>query len=548
MARRVRLQPIDRSEGNSNALVGSLIENSMPTVLGTSIPSEKQTPLALVKSLKRYETSSKDIYDQMTVCFNVYKHESFLSTAIDILHEFSITNMFIENLPPEAQKLIEFWRYQMNYENQNVEQGLDSLLSRQMLAYFIFGNVFPYDQWKFMELDGKKFLLPMTINMLNPHNIEIPDESASLSTRDVYYKLPDSVLSILRKQPESRTQTEKKVIKGLPKEFLKNIDRQGRFLLDDRFVSHIKRKELDFVTWGIPYLLKVIGVLSREKNLERLDTDTIDGIINRIVAFKVGNPDNPGRNVQAEVNNFSSLLKNPGKTVYLVWGPYLDKVEVGPDSRLLQLTEKYDSLALALFDALGIPVNLFSGRFTSQGERDSISVLSLQERLEKPRKQIERWLHRLVMKILSVNHDLLGINNGVNPYVKWSTIRLKDPEAQREFVTTFYDRGLLSAKTALVEAGYNIDVERRQRKEEVKKGDDILFTVRPIPSVLKDVSYLHIREVQDEFLKNGKTLEKAKSSQKERKEKKAISGPTDTTKKEENKKQKEEEVDTDDAI
>jgi len=174
-----------------------------------------------------------------------------------------------------------------------------------------------------------------------------------------------------------------------------------------------------------------------------------------------------------------TAMSSPTQSMYLITGPHLEVSEVTADSALLDLAGRYEEVRSHLFDSLGIPVNLFSGRFAAQGNRDTIAVLSLQERLEQIREQMIIWVQKIVSQILLVNNF-----DNITPTISWSTLRLKDPETLREYVTTFYDRGLISTKTAQREAGYDIEGERISRQQE-KKSDDSLFVIRPVPSTVR---------------------------------------------------------------
>jgi hypothetical protein len=442
-----------------------------------AVPKGKKVPLQALLALRQYDDSKKSIQDQMKLCFKLYKYESILSTAIDIMEEFSITQLFIDKLEGPSKVLIDFWAKYVNVANKNVDHSLKALLHRVAISMLIYGNVFPYAIWRSFDIGGRTYQLPMDVVLLNPLDMEIPEDEITLTDKKVYFKLDADLVRAFKRRSVDRTKQDKKLIEGIPPELRKRIDKnKGRIELDFNYLSHIKRKSLDHEPWGIPFLLRTLTVLNRLKSLENLDQDTLDGIINRIVFIKVGDPADPR---QDEVNAVKNAMANPTQSMYLVVGPHLEKEEISSDTALLNLADRYEEIKTHLFDCLGIPINLFSGRYTAQGNRDSIAILALQERLEGIRDTLILWTSKVITQILGANKF-----DNLVPTVSWSKLQLKDPEAVREYVTSFFDRGILSIKSATREAGYDIDTERAARIEERLGGDDITFMIRPMPSTV----------------------------------------------------------------
>ena len=469
-------------EAIQNSVISSLKSGY---IRAYAVPKHKKTPLEVLGALRQYETSNKDIYDQMKLCQKLYKFESILSMAIDIMEEFAITKIYIDNLEEPAKTLIDFWLKYVNIENKNVEPSLKSILRRLANALLIYGNGFPYNVWRSFNVGGKTYQLPMDVVLLNPLDIDIPEKTVTLLDKKIYFKIDDEIVQALKTLERNRTVRQKELLLALPIELQKNIIKnEGKVELDFKFVSHLKRKGQDHDIWGIPYLLKTMSVLNRLKSLENLDQDTFDGIINKIVFVKAGNPEDPR---QSDVNNVANAMKNLTQMNYLVTGPHLEIAETQSNAALLDLEDRYEEVRTHLFDSLGVPVNLFSGRFTAQGDRDTIAVLSLQERLEELRDQLLIWVNNVVNQILIVN----GFSD-ITPAITWSTLRLKDPNTLREYVTTFYDRGLISINTAQREAGYDLDAERVSRQREKDSGDNETFMIRPMPSTVRGEELLRL--------------------------------------------------------
>jgi len=450
-----------------------------------AVPKSKKTPLAVLSALKQYSSSSKDIYDQMSLCYKLYKYESILSIAIDIMEEFAVTKLFIDGLDGPGKVLIDFWTQYVNLENKNTSYSLNSLLRRMVNSLLVYGNVFPYVIWRKFKVGDTFYQLPMDVVLLNPLDILIPKDNISLTDKKIFFKIDKRIVSALKKDERFRTDAEKELVKTLPAQFKKSIlKNKGSVELDFKFVSHIKRKAQDYEAWGIPYLLKTLPVLNRLKSLEDLDQDTLDGILGRIVLIKVGNPDKPD---QREVDYMKAAVSNPAQGMFLVTGPHVELDTISSDNALINLADRYDEIKTHLFDTLGIPMNLFSGRYNSQGNRDAISVLSLQQREEELREQLLLWVKKIINQILLVNNF-----DNITPNISWSILKLHDPDTLRQYVTDFYDRGMLSINTAQRQAGYDFDTEKKMRQLEHDSGDDAVFMVRPMPSTIKGSELLDL--------------------------------------------------------
>jgi hypothetical protein len=230
--------------------------------------------------------------------------------------------------------------------------------------------------------------------------------------------------------------------------------------------------------WGIPYLVRSFGAIAHKQKLLALDAATIDGMINRITIFKVGDPNNPATWSGDRLSALYALLSSPNASNMLVWSYDLEVEDVGPDGKVLEFQSRYNQADYDILSSLGIPINLFMGITKDRAASTDpwITLMAMIEKLEKLREQVQVYLESLLSKICKKN----GYEN-VLPKIRWQRMNLRNVRELRTLVLALYDRGLLPVRDALEESNYNFDEMLKQRKTEAKEGIDKVFEIRPMP-------------------------------------------------------------------
>ena len=441
--------------------------------VGVRVPTtvERSTDF-LIKRVKDYETiRDVDIKETMKLCDKIYQFEGTCGTAIDIFIEFSITPIMAEPTGiDDLDKTLKFFNNQVNAGVTSTMRGIQEVMQKIGLDWFIKGNAFPYNSWENINIPDVSApqALPNRIVLLNPQYIQIPKETQMLGQAQLYFSPPHELLTMI--QQDGRKQPGVKDLKSFNLFKRKNQTNDG-FRLNPRFIKHIKRKGNDYNIWGIPYLTKVFSSLASVRRLRRLDDATTDGLISLTTIYKIGSDAFPAK--AGRLQAFKSLIQHPTSTQTLVWAHDVEVEQVGPDGTVLAFEKKYSEPRQEMLRALGVPAILIDPSIT-RGADPYVSIISMAERLDKFRDSMKIWLEDVYRQIAIANgHD------DIYPSAKWQRMNLSNDQSIKNLVMQFYDRGLIDAETALEESQYDYDsVIRRKKKNKTK---DLTLLPPPLP-------------------------------------------------------------------
>lgn len=466
--------------------------------VGAVIPRGSKTAIRYLENSREYNQRDAGIHRQIQLSNQMYHWEGIVGTTIDLFVDFSITDFSLEGVPNGSREraILEYFLFNVNKDNHNMEKGMRSFLKEVSDDYYLAGNSFifkSYSQVSGSEIPDKRirgtrgWRLPMNLYLLNPLYIEIPEAAIIVGNKQIWFKLDETNVEIIRQDPEGPQA--KAILEGLPQEMQNQLIEEGKILLPPELVDHIKRKSKGYLAWGRPYLSKAFGAFARKKKLEALDEATIDGLINRITVFKVGMPNPKDENdwrtwSKTRQQAFSAHLRGLNPSNLLVWGPDIDVIDVGPKDSLLGFDQRYAQVDRDILKALGIPTVLISGEGASADRSENVwvSISGLLEKLQNSRDQFQVWLEGVLWDILKVNE--LPTNN--KPVIRWTRMNLRNEKELRDFVLALYDRGILPIETTVKEAKYDWEVIKAQRLTEIKEKIDgkkyaDVFTRRDLP-------------------------------------------------------------------
>lgn len=435
---------------------------------GEEITITEQDELAYGVAVNPYQKSSVEFIDELTdykgnfsigkqikVSNKIFRYEDIVSTTIEILIDFTINRFFVEGIPEESEKVIKYWMDSLNKKDGEFSiTGLRNLAEVMAYEWFISGNVIPYERWEVSTIDGNKYKLPVSIKLLNPRAIRI-DVNSFVVDQPRYQYNPGFVNEL------DSTET-----KFFANDLQFKTDRAIIDLDPDRF-AHLKRRARDYDVWGIPYLTKIFQAVAYKHKLIKLDTQTIEGLVNMLTVFKIGSPDvkSPYHKVTNQrLKAFSSLIKNPQASSMLVWAHDIDILTTGPDGKIMEFADKYKEADLNIIRGMGVPPILIDG--TGSAQAAWVTVIALVERLEKVRIQFSNYFTYIISKILKMNN----MEGADKVKIKWSPTNLRNEKDIKTLLLSFYDRGLLPIQTMHDEGGYNHDemVRLKEIEQEMK--------------------------------------------------------------------------------
>lgn len=441
---------------------------------GVAINQYQKTNLEFLDDLKDFKNINS-IYKQIEVCNKMFLLESTVSTALDILIDFTINPFQVEGFPEKLQPIINEWVDNVNMEEDRYEPfGLNRLAEDMAYEWFISGNIFLWEVWKDVLAgpNDRPTHLPTKIKLLNPRSIKL-DKVSVMAGNPKYFLSPGLVgdgISLDELIAAPKLGGSNPMFKGL--EIADNS-----MPLPNEFLSHIKRRARHYDMWGIPYLSKVIQAVAYKHKLMKLDIQTIEGLVNMITIFKIGSedPNSPYHKVPpSRIRAFSSLLKNPQASTMMAWPHDIDVITAGPDGKIMEFSDKYKDANADIMRALGVPPILIDG--SGNATSSWVTILALVERLEKLRNHISNYFEYVLKKICKEN----GFED-CNPSIRWSPTNLRDEKTIKTMLLAFYDRGLLPIKIMHEEGRY--DHEEMIKLKEIEEREDLqeLFQKPQLP-------------------------------------------------------------------
>ena len=460
---------VSEVQSSSEPVLVKIRENERLMAVGVAIPSNKPGPISYLKDCKEYNDTTKDIYDQIDLCRKLYIWEGVVGTVIDLFVDTVFSKFKIEGLKKsdKAYKLLEYFCNNVNKGNNNVVTGIDALNKNIALEYYICGNVFLYSKWGQILVDTlkSKYRLPISQVILDPKIIEMPEEMVQFGNKLVkisYNRLFGKKLNLTRKDRE-------KILESIPTKVRNKLGSNQDIILDPYFTYHVKRKGSMYSAWGIPYLTRSFLAVSSKRKLRALDDSTIDGMINSVTIYKIGDPKIPETWSPSRLNAFASLLQKPSPTMTLVWSFDVEHIHISPSGDVLKYGERYKDANTDILYALGVPLALLTGEGDRAGDVWA-AIMFLVERLEEYRSEFKACTEDTLNKILEEN-------DFTDKKVKIRFIKPRiNKDDVRNIVLALYDRGLLSKETTLEEANYMLDSEAERRKTEKEEElDDIMM-------------------------------------------------------------------------
>ena len=366
-------------------------DDKMVKTVGVVVPRGVKSSLSYLKSAREYAVApDNNIHDMIKMSKIMYVREGLVGTAIDIFVDYASTRMEIDGVGEKERDILSHWARNVNRDNNNMTTGLQGLVNEMMLEYWVSGNVFsfrvdqkvPSQEIGSKNIRNKRLTLPMEVYLIDPVFIEIPEAPTIIGSKRLFMNMDDEVLSLLRSGDDETVA----ILNGFPED-IRNAILAGneKIPLPMDFVTHIKRKSLGYQTWGVPYLSRAFGEFARKKKLQALDEATIDGLINQITVFKIGDIKDESRQTwdPRRLRAFASLLSAPNHTNYLVWTPDVEVETVGPSEAILSFDDKYAQVDKQILQALGVPTVLLSGEGAASDRAEGNAYVGLSSLMEK---------------------------------------------------------------------------------------------------------------------------------------------------------------------
>jgi len=263
------------------------------------------------------------------------------------------------------------------------------------------------------------------------------------------------------------TDAEKEFVKKIPAEIREAVKRKkGDNLVkldpDKMYVDYYKKD--DWEDWGTPFLYGVMEDIMFKQKMRLADMAALDGVINTIRLWKLGNSEQKILPTKTAVNKLLDILQHNvgGGTMDIVWDDMIElNVEYPPTDKILG-TDKYKSVDSDIIQGLGIPDSLIggAGQGTRNAESAYVQLKTLLERLEYIRGRAIAWIKNELKMVA----DAMGFKH--IPNVIFSIMSLRNEAAEKQLIIQLLDRGIISVESVQQVFGLNFAVELQNLKDE----------------------------------------------------------------------------------
>jgi len=405
----------------------------------------------------------------------LYDNEGIVSNTINALIDNAVTDKpYISNVKaPELELLLNAWIKDVNYMTEEPYEkaagsklktrairpigGIEGIFQQAIQSLLVDGDWVNTELWRNVEVPeaAGSFELPIKITTHNVENLKFSEDAAALGLDIITYKIPEGIVNAVKGGGE-QTEEQKLLKESTPEWMQKAIKKNITDVpLPGEFTTHIKRKGLDYEINGRSYVRPFFSPIADKIRLRNLDRATIVGIIQRITILMLGQPDPKSKFHQASVKRFRlfrTMLANMKTMQMLLWGGPADitPLDIGPESKILSLKDRYSEVDADLSIASGIPRLLIDGTSSGTSARDFSAFVSTVGKLEVIRRQLKTWVDRKLREI--------AVENGFEeefPVLNFRLLNLRDEKAFKSLIIKAFETSLLGRRRALNEIGWN---------------------------------------------------------------------------------------------
>ena len=397
--------------------------------------------------------SNIDVRDTIILCQKAYYNFSVFRNTIDLMTEFSISNLYYTGGSRKSREFFETLFRKIN---------IDDLQSRFFREYYRSGNVFIYrfnsqmekaDAFKINQTFGlseanEDIEIPSKYIILNPSDIQLQGSIAFSS--GVYYKVvTDYELQILR---NPQTDEQKEVFESLPEEtkrLIKDTKRTGMAavtipLNTDRLVAVFYKKQ-DYEPFAVPMGYPVLEDINWKQEMKQMDMAVARTTNQAILLITMGTKPEEGGVNQKNLMAMQKLFENESVGRVLISDYTTEAKFVIPDIGNILDPKKYDVVNQDIQMGLN-NILLSDEKFANT----SIKVQVFMERLKQGRRV---FLENFLMPEIRRVSKEMGFKN--YPDAHFEEVDLRDTSVYSRIYSRLIELGVLTAEEGMqaIESG-----------------------------------------------------------------------------------------------
>ncbi len=418
--------------------------------------------------------------DVIHACRMSYYKVGVVRNVIDMMTDFTTEDLRIVHPDKKIEAFIRVWM-----KKTNLMEAVDEFVRH----FLIDGNVVvkritaqltqPVEnQWMehrasaeadeklYTEPSPNKREIPWRYTFLNVAALEWinPEMSSITGQKKLAFRVSPSLLNTIRTSNDFKD----KILDKVPADVLKDlVGKKGNLVpldMERLYVAFNKKDSWD--DWAWPFLYSVLSEIKYRDKLKQADWSALDGFINVIRLWKLGDHANGILPSNAVYERLKGILEQNtgGGTVDIIWDSMIECQELYPPVKDILGSEKYEQVNRDILIGLGVPEVLIGGQ-GSNFSNSWIQLRTLVEKLEYIRTRVEDWLMgEIAFLCKSMGIDTL-------PTVRFNQMNLEDENITRKLIVGLLDRGVISVEAVLQAYGedYLIEVQRMQEESKMFK-------------------------------------------------------------------------------
>ena len=417
--------------------------------------------------------------DVVGACRAAYKTNGTVRNVINLMVDFAVEDMRILHEDKDIETFYKVWADRVNIYDKIEEFARHILIDGNVAVKRFTGKLTAPAQKEWEKIVAKSDLPPLKRPSNKTERREIPLNYYFLDIRSLDWVHTD--IEHMAGKPRIAIRLSDKSISKIKKN-LGATDLKGlladdiRKSLDDKssrksyieldmeklYVAHYKKDSWD--RWADPYLVAVLKDLQFKNKLHQADLSALDGVINTIRLWKLGDHKEKIFPNQSIVNRLVDILQTNtgGGALDIVWDDMISMEEFYPPVDKILGPEKYTQVNQDILFGLGIPEVLLGG----QGANFSNSWIQLKtivEKLEFIRQKIVDWMQEEFLQVAK------GMGFAKPAKARFGKMDLHDENISKKLIVGLMDRGIISVETVLKTYGedYLVELERisRENKE-----------------------------------------------------------------------------------
>lgn len=386
-----------------------------------------------------YAINGINVRDTIELCQKAYANVAIFRNAIDIMAEFSNSEIFLDGGSKRSRDFINAWFRKIK---------LWKLTDQFFREYYRSGNIFFYkidgkfnteDYISMTKTYGSVLVnkLPIKYILLNPFDV-IARRTTGFETTGVYAKVLSEYEIERLKNPKN--DYDREVYEGLPKYIKDNFKMNGyqpdgaKVELEPDRLRYSFYKKQDYEPFAVPFGYSVLEDINMKLEFKKIDQAIVRTIENVILLITMGNEPNKGGINHNNLAAMQELFRNESVGRVLV-SDYTTKAEfVIPDMNKILGYEKYRIVNEDIKEGLQ---NIIVG-----SEKYSNTAVKAEIFLERLKESRQAFLNDFLQPEIKQVCKNMGFRN--YPTARFKEVDTKDSTQTQRVATRLMELGLIT--------------------------------------------------------------------------------------------------------